>query len=669
MLFAGKNGPRGKLRASKGAIRTLRGRRLSTADGVISAGALALESARCEGGAELSLSATPNDVGFEDDSAGGGFDGGPMSGRMFAEVGAKGVRFDLTPLAPTEPEMKERLEKAAADAASFVGRWPVEAIEAIEPAELAELLREVANIRAAREEGKWWAFLLALTDSENPHVLDVQAWVDSRLPRFDDALQQFELGWSLIPDERAEELFLDEGLRHERHYLMSLRRFRPFMLSLAEERALRAREASASTAWMSLRTRVLGGLAATFDDGSGPREWSLSELQGLRDHPDRDVRRLGLETIRQLLEPVLPLIASCYDAVVADRLAVDAIRGHIDPMEQTNLENELENESVETLLLATEAHFELGERWFGVKARELGLARLDTVDLLAPVFGPKPISWQDAQRLAVGVFAGITSTLGAEAERFFSERRIDAEPRAGKPYGAMCVWPSTRVPGFVIVNWSGTVFDLVMLTHELGHGTHFAIARRTQTDNSFKPGFALAEVPSTFAQLRLVDDLLAAGDELARPMLAKTLDSVVGAIFNQAAYTRFEQEAYGLRAEGQALTHERLSDLCDKQLAKVWGDGMTDELGLRKTMWAPLPHFIHERFYTYSYVFAFLLAAALLVRSHKRGFGERYERFLAAGNSGLPEELLAMVGVDLRDPDIWEDGFSVLEGWLETISA
>ena len=90
---------------------------------------------------------------------------------------------------------------------------------------------------------------------------------------------------------------------------------------------------------MSLRTRVLGGSTATFDDGSGAREWSLSELQGLRDHPDRDVRRLGLETVRQLLEPVLPLLASCYDAVVADRLAVDALRGHIDPIERTNLES------------------------------------------------------------------------------------------------------------------------------------------------------------------------------------------------------------------------------------------------------------------------------------------------------------------------------------------
>lgn len=586
-----------------------------------------------------------------------------------AVTGAEGVRFDLTPLAPTVPAMKERLELAARDADAFVRKWPVEAMAAVEPAGLAELLRELANVRAAREEGKWWAFLLARTETENPGVLDVQAWVDSVLPRFDEAIRQFELGWSLVADKRAEELALDEAVARERHYLLSIRRFRPFMLSPAEERVLRAREASANTAWMSLSRRVLGELATTFDDGTGPRAWSLSELLAIRAHPVRSLRRTCWEAMGQLLDPVLPLIAACYDAVVADRIGVDALRGHGDPMEPTNLENELEAEAVDSLLAATEAHFELGQRWFAKKARLLGLERLDTIDLLAPVHESRLIAWEDARRRAVDLFAAITPTLGREAERFFSKRRIDAEPRRGKPYGAMCVWPSTRVPGFVVVNWSGTLLDLVMLTHELGHGTHFALARTRQSDNSFKPGFALAEVPATFAQLRLIDDLVGAGDELAAPMLARTLDSVVGAVFNQAAYTRYEQAAYRLRAEGHALTHDRLSELCDAELAKVWGDGMTDELGMRKTMWAPLPHFIHERFYTYTYVFAFLLAAALLARSHEPGFGERYERFLASGGSGAPEDLLATVGVDLRDAGLWNDGFNVIERWLETISS
>jgi hypothetical protein len=40
------------------------------------------------------------------------------------ESGVKGVRWDLTPLAPSEEAMKERLEAAVADAAACVERWP-----------------------------------------------------------------------------------------------------------------------------------------------------------------------------------------------------------------------------------------------------------------------------------------------------------------------------------------------------------------------------------------------------------------------------------------------------------------------------------------------------------------------------------------------------------------
>jgi hypothetical protein len=81
-------------------------------------------------------------------------------------------------------------------------------IRAIDSAELTELLGELADLRAAREEGRWWAFLLARTDSENPNVLDVQAWVDDRLPRFDAAIRQFELGWVGVAEKPAAQLVL-----------------------------------------------------------------------------------------------------------------------------------------------------------------------------------------------------------------------------------------------------------------------------------------------------------------------------------------------------------------------------------------------------------------------------------------------------------------------------
>ena len=201
---------------------------------------------------------------------------------MAVESGARGVRWDLTPLAPSEEAMKERLGAAMTDAAAFVERWPAKALETIEPTSLLALLRELADIRAARSEASQWAFMLTKTDSENPAVLDIRAWVDIASPCLDEAIRHFELAWMALPDDRFRALAEDEAVARDRHYLLGVRRFSPFMLSPAEERVLSARDASASTAWQTLRDRTLGSLSARFDDGSGEREWPLSELESAR---------------------------------------------------------------------------------------------------------------------------------------------------------------------------------------------------------------------------------------------------------------------------------------------------------------------------------------------------------------------------------------------------
>jgi oligoendopeptidase F len=582
------------------------------------------------------------------------------------ESGAQGVRWDLTPLAPSEDAMKERLEAAVADADAFVERWPAELLETIEPRGLRALLHELAEIRAAGYEARQWAWVLRMTDSENSALLDIRAWVDNLSPGLDDAIRHFELAWMALPDDRARRLGEDEAVARDRHYLLSVRRFRPFKLSPAEERALSAREASASTAWQTLRDRTLGPLSASFDDGTGEREWPLSGLESVRrGHPDRDVRRRAQETVNRVFEPVLPVLAHCYDSLVADRLAVDRLRGHDDPIEPANLENELDGGMVEALLTASEAHIEIAHRWYRRKAELLGLERLDAVDLQAAAVEGRLLPWDDTRRLVVDMFGNVTPTLGAESERFFSENRIDAEPRRGKQSAFFMIWPSTRVPGFVFLNWTGQLKELVLLTHELGHGTHKALAAQAQTDNSFKQGFATAEIPSTFAELLLVEHLLSTDEDLGRALLAGQLDQAVISAYMSAAFARFEQAAYTLRAEGQALTADRLNTLCEGAVAKVWGDAVTDELGCGRLLWAALPHFVHFRFYTYAYTFAFLLAAGLVARSREPGFAERYERFLTAGGSSSPEELLAILGVDLNDPEIWNDGFAVLEGFVE----
>lgn len=585
-------------------------------------------------------------------------------------AGTEGIRWDLTLLAPSEQAMKDRLEAAAAAADSFSERWPAEMITAIDPSALAELLRELAELRAASREGEGWVFMLTMTDAENPAVRDLQAWFDARRPRFERALKHFELAWLAMPDDRAELLAAAAEVDHERYYLLSQRRFRPFVLSSEEERVLTARDATASMAWRSLYFRTLSALSATFDDGTGERDWGLSELESIsRTEPDRDVRRRAAEAVEQLLAPVLSTLAQCYDSLVADALAVDALRGYADPMESRNLENELEPAIVEQLLTTCEAHHDLAQRWFRIKAQLLGLEQLDTIDFFAPVLDAPVVPWDEGRRLAVGVFTNLSPTLARHAEAFFAERRIDAEPRVGKRFGGLCSWPSTRSTGFLYLNWTGSLLDLVMLTHELGHGTHFALVAAAQSDNSFRPGLPIAEIPSTFAHLRLVHDQLAVDSELSRPLLAKVLDTAILYVFVRSVLTRYEQKAFAIRARGEALTPERLSDLCESELAKLWGDAMTDVHGVRRTMWAPTPHMVHTPFYLYAYAFAFLVAAGLLARSRESGFAERYERFLAAGGSASPEELMAILGLDLNATSIWDDGSAVIESWIDRLAS
>jgi oligoendopeptidase F len=82
--------------------------------------------------------------------------------------------------------------------------------------------------------------------------------------------------------------------------------------------------------------------------------------------------------------------------------------------------------------------------------------------------------------------------------------------------------------------------------------------------------------------------------------------------------------------------------------------------------WITIPHFVHYRFYCYSYAFGHLLNFALYRHYLEEGdeFVERYLELLAGGGKDRPERLLEPLGLNPLEPDFWEKGFQVLEGLL-----
>ena len=94
---------------------------------------------------------------------------------------------------------------------------------------------------------------------------------------------------------------------------------------------------------------------------------------------------------------------------------------------------------------------------------------------------------------------------------------------------------------------------------------------------------------------------------------------------------------------------------------KLFGESV-ELLPVYRWGWSYIPHFIHSRFYCYSYSFGELLTLALYQRYLDQGedFVPGYLRLLESGGSQRPEHALAQMRIDINQPEFWDRGFQVM---------
>ena len=576
---------------------------------------------------------------------------------------AAGIHWDLSPVIADADEARRRLAESLDRCRAFEARYRG-AFETIDAPGLAEALAELAAIDNELSRVSSYAHLRESVDVTSEENKDLSAAVDRGLVEAANALRFFDLEWIALPEERARELYDAPEVARDRHYLVAMRRFAPHTLSEPEEHMLAERGPAAVSAWQTLFGQITSTLEVPFDAGEGEEPHTIDRLLAHVRDPDRDLRRRALETLYAALEPHTDTLAHCYDTLVGDRLAMDRLRGYAAPMDPTHLRNELPGPVVEGMLDAVERHYRIAHRWFEIKAGILGLDRLELHDQYAPIGAGRSVNYPEARRLIDESFGRFSPRVAQLAGGFFDERRIDAEPRSGKRGGAFCAPVAQDASPYVLMNFTDRMDDVMTLAHELGHGMHFTFASAEQTALSAGTGIALAEVPSTFAELLAFDHLLGVETDAAtrRALVSERVEGSFATVFRQTVLTRYEQRAYALRAEGATLTPERLSGIWIEENRKYYGDSLALPEGYR-VGWSYIPHFISTRFYTYAYVFAHLATLALYARYREQGesFVNAYIGFLSAGGSAGPTELLGALGVDVNDPAVWEPGFGEME--------
>ena len=574
-------------------------------------------------------------------------------------TGAEDVAWDLSDLYEgiDDPRIDADVARAETDAAAFRERYHGE-VAALDAAALAGAVAEYERIEAGLVRPLTFAHLVFATNMADPARGALVARLGEKAAALDTQLLFFGLEWAAVDDEVADRLLADPALDHWRHHLESLRKFRPYLLSEPEERIVTEKTVSGSSAWSRLYEELLGALRVTLDGEEVPLEPAMARLYDA----DRDVRREAAGAITEALGPGLRTRTFVFNTILLDKSIEDRLRGYPTWLSSRNLANETTDEAVDALIEATTSRYDLPQRYYRLKARLLGLDRLEHFDRFAPISSDAAkVPWDDARAIVVDAYADFSEETGAIVARFFEESWIDGPVRPDKRTGAFC---ATTVPGvhpYVLMNYTGDRRSILTLAHELGHGLHGVLAEPLGYINSSTP-LTTAETASVFGEALTFERLLGQEDDPHRrlDLLAGRLEDAIATTFRQVAMNRFEDSVHTERRERGELAPERIGELWLERQAELFGDAVG--LDGYTPWWSYIPHFTGAPGYVYAYAFGFLFSLAIYRRYADEGASmvEPYLDLLRAGGSRSPEELARVVGLDLTDPSIWASGLQAL---------
>ncbi|HTW41126.1 MAG TPA: M3 family oligoendopeptidase [Solirubrobacteraceae bacterium] len=582
-----------------------------------------------------------------------------------------------------ERRLSEALERAKAFADRHAGK-----LGELDGAGLRAAMEELAGISELVARAGYYAALRFSTDTADPANGALLQKVQEQETAVQTTLLFFELQWAALDDERADALLAGEGLDFCAHHLRNVRRYREHLLSEPEEKILTEKSLTGASAWQRLFEELTSAIevelpatpapgfvaltveSATAQDASEKvaLDVALSRLA----LADRDVRRAAAESVTAALAPGLRTRAFLFNTLLADKATDDRLRRYPHWLAARNLSNEASDESVQALIEAVRARYEIPRRWYRLKAKLLGIERLADYDRMAAVTEDEvSFPFAQAKEIVLECYDSFSPELGTLVKRFFEERHIDAPVRPAKRGGAFCAAAAPSVFPYVLLNYTARRRDVLTLAHELGHGVHFALAAPQGIFHQSTP-LTLAETASVFGETivfgRLLEEDTTPASRLA--LLAENLEDTIATVFRQIAMNRFEELVHTVRREQGELSVERFGELWAESQEELFGDSVEVTEGYR-TWWSYIPHFINSPGYVYAYAYGQLLALSVYERYEQTGpeLVPRYLQMLAAGGSKSPEEIGAIVGVDLADPEFWTAGLDLVERQLQEAEA
>lgn len=444
-------------------------------------------------------------------------------------------------------------------------------------------------------------------------------------------------------------------LKPYRFYLEKMGRMRPHTLAPEQEELMALSGKALDASYRAFGALNNADLAFQSAIDSKGKEHPLSNgtyLSYLRS-PDRELRKSAFVNLHKTFESHANTLCELIQGQIQSHLFFARARKFDSCLNAAIFPHQIDPSVYENLIASVRKHLPLMHEYIAYRKKFLKLPEIHVYDLYVPLVEEMEsnMNYTDACKAVVESVAPLGPDYQNSLKKgLLEERWVDVYENARKRSGAYSSGCYDSMP-YILMNYQGTLNDVLTLAHEAGHSMHSFLSRRNQPYIYSQYPIFVAEVASTFNEQLLLKHLKSKAKskkDLAF-LINYQIEGIRGTIFRQTLFAEFELQLHKWAEEGIPLTPALLKKHYAQLNREYYGPDLAIDPEL-EIEWARIPHFYYN-FYVYQYATGLSAALALFQKAvQKQEMRERYLQFLSSGGSHFPLDLLQKAGVDMRQP-------------------
>jgi oligoendopeptidase F len=518
-----------------------------------------------------------------------------------------------------------------------------------------------------------YAFLKSAEDQANSTYQRMLGRFQNLMTRSSEASSFIRPELMAVPDGRMKKLMADRKLAPIRLLIRRMRRYGKHTLSKKEERLLALQGEMAQASSKIFRQLLDSDMqfGPIKDETGDSIEMTNATWIKLLQSPKRAVRRRAFHQYYRQFRLHENTLAAALSGSVQKDVYYAKIRGFDSSLHAALFPDNVPKAVYENLIATVRSRLPVVHRYYDIRRRKMRLKEIHHYDTYVPILADLQSrrTWKQAADTVVKSLQPLGTQYCDVLAGGLHGRWCDRYPNRGKQSGAFSCGSFDGDP-YILMNYKPDVLDdMFTLTHEAGHSMHSWYSAKHQPYAYYDYTIFVAEVASTFNEQLLSHYLTerAKGKDQRAYLVNRDIDAIRGTIIRQTMFAEFEECIHRQVESGEPLTLEAAKGVYGGLLRDYFGpDFAIDEVLELECL--RIPHF-YRAFYVYKYATGLSAGIALSRRVLEGGKQELddYLRFLKAGCSQFPLEILRGAGVDMQEPQPIEKALDHFEHLVDQL--